>query len=253
VNGVTLPPGFEWVRNDRLTVAVRSDLRSWMVPLLRAAKGQWAAYATRAVTSGRGGALVVQAAGDHAVVVRPCRRGGLPARLLYDAYVGWRPRPFRELSVTETLRQRGAPVVEVYGAAVEWVWPGCYKGWVATRYMPGARTFWEWAAATPPAPERVAVLRQVGNAIRRLHDCGGRHPDLNLNNILVCPASAPSGAPAVLFIDFDRARMSAGWGRTPEADIERLRRSARKLDPEGKCVTADDLARVQIAYQEGAA
>ncbi len=245
MSGVTPLPGFEEVRDGRVRFLVRSDVRAWLVPLLRAAGHQWTGYAPRPLSGGRGGAQVVAA---HAVVVRPCRRGGLPARLLHDTHFGWTPRPFRELRVTETLRQRGGPVVEVYGAAVEWLLPGCYRGWVATRYMHGARTLWEWATTPPPAPERSVLWEQVGKAVHRLHACGVRHPDLNANNILLCPAVAP--ALDVLFIDFDRARMDVGSGREPEADLDRLWRSLRKLDPQGRYASLADFALVRAAYRE---
>ena len=138
---------------------LRTDVQKWLAPLLQAARTQWAGYATQPLPGGRGGARVVPA---HAVVVRPYRRGGLPAWLLHDTYLGWSPRPFRELYVMSTLQARAAPVVEVYGAAVEHLLPGCYRGWLATRYMDGARTFWEWASTSPPPTERGQVLRDIG-------------------------------------------------------------------------------------------
>jgi 3-deoxy-D-manno-octulosonic acid kinase len=243
---VILPLGFEWVRERRAAVLARSDVRDWLVPLLRQAGSGWAGYSARPLAGGRGGATVVQINANQ-VVVRPCRRGGLRAWVLPDLYFGWMPRPFREVCATETLRQRGAPVVEVYGACVRWLAPGCYKGWVATRYALGARTLWEWLRAAPGAAERAVVVRQVGRAIRRLHESGGRHPDLNLNNILVCPAADP---PTVLFIDFDRSPTSASRCHPPRAELMRLRRSARKLDPEGQWVTPADLDGLQAAYRD---
>jgi len=246
VSPVTPPPGFESVRDGRLQLLVRADVQSWLVPLLRAARDGWAGYATRPLAGGRGGARIVPV---HQVVVRPYRRGGLPARLLHDTYFGWYPRPFRELCVLATLHQRGAPVVEVYGAAVAWVTPACYRGWLATRYVDGARTFWEWASAPPPAaPSATAgktVFRDIGRAIRRLHDCGGRHPDLNANNILLAPRAG------VLFLDFDRARLAAANGTPPARDLDRLWRSLRKLDPQGRWVTAADFDLLRTAYGEG--
>ena len=229
---------------------VRADVRSWLVPLLRAARHEWAGYTTRPLAGGRGGARLVPApalAPAHDVVVRPYRRGGLPARLLHDTYFGWNPRPFHELCVMAALHDRGAPVVEVYGAAVEWLLPGCYRGWLATRYIEGARTFWEWAAATPPVQERAPLLRDVGKSIRRLHDCGARHPDLNANNILLGPTTD------VLFIDFDRAHISPANDHEREADLDRLWRSLRKLDPQGQHVTAADFEMLRAAYREGRA
>jgi 3-deoxy-D-manno-octulosonic acid kinase len=245
---VISPPGFEWVREQRTTALVRSDLRAWLLPVLHAADGDWRAYSTRELPGGRGGTRLVSSGGSQ-VVVRPYRRGGLPARLLHDTYFGCSPRPFRELCATEALRRQGAPVVEVYGAAVRWRAPGCYRGWLATRYLRGARTFWQWACTAPPADERDAVLQCVGAALHRLHDRGGRHPDLNLNNILVCRCDDAGGTPDVWFIDFDRPRLAAAFGHSPASDLARLRRSAHKLDPQGRYVTTADLARLEAAYR----
>jgi 3-deoxy-D-manno-octulosonic acid kinase len=200
----------------------------------------------RDLTGGRGGAKVVEGSAD-AVVVRPFRRGGLPAVLLFDLYFGWTPRPFREVDATEALRRQGAPVIEVLGAAVHWIVPGCYRGWLATRYLPGACTLWEWLSDAHTPVARTDVLRRVGEAIRRLHECGGRHPDLNLTNVLV--QSGP-GAPVIVFIDFDRARRGAHRYRTADADLARLRRSVQKLDPRGERISAQDFADLEAAYRD---
>jgi 3-deoxy-D-manno-octulosonic acid kinase len=227
---------------------IRSDVRPWLVPIFRAAgerRGEFAGPNARELAGGRGGAKVVDGP-TQAVVVRPFRRGGLPAAVLFDLYFGWTPRPFREVDATEGFRRRGAPVVEVLGAAVHWLVPGCYRGWLATRYLPGACTLWEWASGGATAAERRAVFRKVGAAIRRLHECGGRHPDLNLTNILV---HDDGGAVAVVLIDFDRGRRVARWYRTADADLARLRRSAHKLDPQGTRISEQDLTELEAAYR----
>jgi 3-deoxy-D-manno-octulosonic acid kinase len=239
---VTCPAGFEWAREGRLQLLLRADVRSWLVPLLHAARAGWGSYATQRPPGGRGGARIVP---EHAVVVRPYRRGGLAARLLHDTYFGWRPRPFRELCVTAALHDRGAPVVEVYGAAVERLALGSYRGWLATRYIDGARTLWEWAARPTPTKERAVVLADIGKAIRRLHACGTRHPDLNANNILLGPTND------VVFIDFDRARIGDLRQRQRAADLDRLWRSLRKLDPDSRLVTTADFALLRAGYREG--
>jgi 3-deoxy-D-manno-octulosonic acid kinase len=242
------PRGFEWARQGRIVMLIRSDVRSWVEPALRAPASGAPADPMRRLDGGRGGAEVIAVAG-HEMVLRAFRRGGLPARVLHDTYCGWSPRPFRELCVTEALRARGAPVVDVYGACVQWLFWGCYKGWIATRYIRSARTLWQWIAAAPPAAERTLVLQAVGKAIRRLHDSGGTHPDLNLNNILIQPTDAARGF-EVLLIDFDRAPVARRFHRQADADLTRLRRSARKLDPHGRWVTVADLQCLETAYHE---
>ncbi|MFI5397368.1 MAG: lipopolysaccharide kinase InaA family protein [Candidatus Binatia bacterium] len=239
-----IPDGFERVREDRTWVLVRSDAREWLVPLLMKVGCGGAGYDMRILPGGRGGAVVVRI-DAHEVVLRSCRRGGVPARVLRDTYFGRTPRPFRELCMLETLRRGGVPVVEGMGACVRWLAPGCYKGWIATRYIPDACTLWEWASGGVGQWQRPAVWRLVGKAIRRLHDAGARHPDLNLHNVLLCPGTE---APTVLLVDFDRPQWSGFRG--PDADLARLRRSARKLDPQGSRVTPADLGDLLVGYRE---
>jgi tRNA A-37 threonylcarbamoyl transferase component Bud32 len=114
--------------------------------------------------------------------------------------------------------------------------------------LTAARTLWEWASAAAAPDERAKVLQSVGAAIRRLHDCGGRHPDLNLTNILV---QSIDGAPRITLIDFDRGRPAAQPRRAAAADLARLRRSARKLDPRGVHMTAEDIEAIEAGYRDG--
>jgi tRNA A-37 threonylcarbamoyl transferase component Bud32 len=128
---------------------------------------------------------------------------------------------------------------------VHWLVPGCYRGWIMTRYVREARTVWEWAAGGTPGGGRGTVWRQVGTAIRQLHQAGGQHPDLNLHNILLCPEAA---AKPVVLVDFDAPRLPTLF-RNAAADLARLRRSARKLDPEGTHITADDIDQLLAGYR----
>jgi len=241
-----IPDGFEQVRAPGIVMLVQSEAREWLAPLLLAGAHDLDALDTRPLAGGRGGAMQLQV-NAHDVVLRSCRRGGFPARILRDTYFGCRPRPFRELAALNTLRRRGVPVVEALGACVRWVLPGCYRGWVATRYVPGATSVWDWATGTPGAWDRRTVWRAVGRAVRQLHEAGARHPDLNLRNVLLSPGP---NAPTVWLLDLDQPWLSGGFG--PHADLARLERSARKLDSGGQWVTREDLTELRAGYAEAA-
>lgn len=235
------------MRCGRTSLLVRSESRHWLVPLLLSA-GHAAGAAVRELGGGRGGATAVTTP-EGEVVLRPCRRGGLPARFLRETYFGWRPRPFRELRTLAWLRARGVPAVEPLGAVVRWVAPGCYRGWLVTRYESDARTLWEWTATGAGDSERAAVWRQVGASIRRLHRARAAHPDLNVRNILLCIGPRDT---RVVFVDFDRPSLSA-WCHGQGADLRRLRRSARKLDPDGSRITESDLEYLRRGYEAAGA
>lgn len=227
---------------------MRPDVAAWLPGVFSGAQDGWSGQGVQRLPGGRGGVVVLDA-GDARVIVRPCRRGGLPARVLRDVYFGWNPRPLRELRVSLALREAGAPVVEAFGAAVQWLAPGCYRGWLASRFLPDAVTLWQWVENGPPASERQTVLAATGTAIRQFHACGGRHPDLNLNNVLVQPRGV---SPRIVLIDLDRATVHA-TAEALDAMLQRLARSARKLDPHGSKLDASDLQLIERAARNGAA
>lgn len=176
--------------------------------------------------------------GDTALL-RQYRHGGAFRRLTGDLFFTWPPRPFRELIVTEELRRRGLPTVEVYGACVEPVWGPFYRGWLATRAIPGAQDLWaalQSGFVRDTGEER--CLRAVARSVRALHREGVCHADLNLKNILV---RLENGGVTGYVIDFDKARLFLGSlpGRLAKKNLDRLLRSVCKLDPERRYFSLD--------------
>ena len=180
---------------------------------------------------GRGQLRRVKLPNGEVALLRRYRHGGAFRRLTGGVFFTWPPRPFRELLITEELRRRGVPTVEVYGACVERVWGPFYRGWLATRLIPGAQDLWaalQSGLIRDAGEER--CLRAVAASVRALHRQGVYHDDLNLKNILLC--SENRGVSAYI-IDFDKAKLVLG-GLPPhlaKKNLARLLRSARKLDP----------------------
>lgn len=237
--------GFTRSREGRLEILVRDELRDVLLPLLQRTP-TFAGYDVAPVSGGRGGTVRVRIdGGDYAI--RAGRRGGLPAMLVRSLYFGREPRPFDELMVTETLRCRGVPVVEACAAAAYWVAPRSYRSWLVSRWLPQSETLWECLQRVRDASRRSAVIATTGRAVRVLHRAGAEHPDLNMNNILVVGADVEA---SVRLLDFDRAQLRS----TPVdgvANLRRLRRSARKLDPLGEVVSDAELDRLERACLEG--
>lgn len=230
--GNSPPTGFEVVREGRLRGLARSDVSTTLLPLLR----QWRSSTlppTRSLVGGRGG-IGAYDLGDHLqVVLRPNRRGGWMGRLNRYYYFGLRPRPLRELRVTEALRLRGVPTVEVLAAVTHWIVPGMYRGAVVTREVPLAVNLWKYLREVSPA-EREQVCLDAAAATRRLHDAGAIHPDLNLQNFLVLRGARGR---EVLIIDCDRVRLRQPSDRDRRAAFERVCRSIRRLDPTSEVIT----------------
>jgi len=189
----------------------------------------------RPLLGGRGGVGLYDSGDLRDVVLRPSRRGGWMAAINRDLYFGFRYRPFREVRNTETLRRRGVPTIEMLGAAVRLRAPGCYRSAVASAYAVGAVNLWEYLRAATP-DERLRACQVVARATRILHDCGGVHPDLNLQNYLVRRRKLEH---EVLIIDCDKIALRAVQPSDRRAAFDRICRSIRRLDPEAAVLTFD--------------
>lgn len=199
-----------------------------------------------ATAGGRGSAWFVAARGARAAageqwVLRHSRRGGLVAKLVDDAYL-WpgedAVRTFRELRLLAELSDLGLPVPAP--VAARYVRSGLvYRADLITVAIPGVRPLSAFVmpgaeAAPPPGATQQAdraagagalppaAWRGVGACLRRFHDHGVFHADLNAHNVLL------DGAQGVWLVDFDRGERR-GAGAWREANLARLRRSLAKI------------------------
>jgi 3-deoxy-D-manno-octulosonic acid kinase len=181
----------------------------------------WRAAGTIAKTSaGRGAAFFITTDG-YEWVLRHYRRGGWIARLTADRYV-WtgeaRTRPFREWQLLRDLHGEGLPVPAP--VAAQYRRSGLtYRGDLITERIAHAEPL---SSALQGAPVAAAVWREIGACIRRFHDAGACHADLNAHNILLDKHGK------VFVVDFDRgSRRSPGPWRV--ANLARLKRSLLKI------------------------
>lgn len=188
---------------------------------------------------GRGALRAIRLHNGEIALVRSYRHGGLLRSFTGECFFTWPPRPFRELAITEELRRRGLRTVEVYAAGVRRLCGPFYRGWLVTRELRDGSDLWaalqgDWAQRAGLA----AVLKAAADAVRAMHREGVYHADLNLKNILV---GAENGGVKGYVIDFDKARLFLGKLPTELADknLRRLLRSALKLDPERRYLTAE--------------
>ena len=195
----------------------------------------------RAAAGGRGSAWFVaaRAPASGEWVLRHYRRGGFVARFVEDAYA-WpgaaRVRCFRELELLATLEARGLPVAPP--VAARYVRRGLlYRADLITRAIPGVRPLAALVNAAPGEPTLAADgWRAVGACVRRFHDAGAWHADLNAHNVLLevawLGAAMPAAGAGVHLVDFDRSELrpaGAASSALRAANLERLERSLRKV------------------------
>jgi 3-deoxy-D-manno-octulosonic acid kinase len=228
-----IPPGFVIERDERgRLLVVRENLgNSLAIESVCDNGGEVSAY------SGREALRCLRLPDGERALVRAYRHGGFFRALTRRTLFTWPPRPLRELAISEELRHRGLPTVEPCGACVEPLWGPFYRGWFITRELTGARNLWDTVSGSLILGfDNGAILRAAAEAVKLLHREGVYHDDLNLKNILV--RRETTGLKSYI-IDFDKARLCLG--RVPETvarkNLDRLHRSARKLDPSRRYIS----------------
>jgi hypothetical protein len=200
--------------------------------------------------AGRETLRTVSLTNSENALIRTYHHGGVFRWITGKTFFSWPPRPFRELAITEELRRRGLPTIEVYGAGVESIFGPFYRGWLITRELKGSYDLWtalqngfvrKWTVEK--------VFRSVASSLRSLHRQGVYHSDLNLKNILV--RAEPAGVKGYI-IDFDKAVLFVGELPDPLAkrNLRRLLRSLSKLDPQRQYLTAADWDNLVTWYHE---
>ncbi len=172
---------------------------------------------------GRGRAWFIQLSGLE-TVLRSYQRGGLVARINRQSYLGLnasKSRAFREWYLLHALFQQGLPVPQPVAASC-CRWPlsmsPLYRAHILVARIPGVSTL-DQLLQDGELPE--ARWQQIGRVIRRFHNAGVFHADLNANNILL------NAKGEIFLIDFDKSyiRDDGAW---KVENLTRLKRSLLK-------------------------
>jgi 3-deoxy-D-manno-octulosonic acid kinase len=193
---------------------------------------------------GRGTTYFVKS-GDSSFVLRHYRRGGFMARLSKDSYL-WNgeseTRSFAEWYLTYHLHRAGLPVPTPIAARYRR--QGMfYTADIITQRIEHSESL---AARVAKGPLSLMQWIAIGRCIRRFHDAGVHHADLNAHNVLLTPEQ-------VYLIDFDRGTLrKRGWWA--DTNLVRLYRSLEKVtlvDAPGS-FTDQDWHSLLAGYRESA-
>ncbi len=182
----------------------------------------WGASAEPVSAGGRGAAWFLN--GDRGNwVLRHYRRGGLPGKLLSDRYLYLGPsrvRSVQEFSLLHSLLRQGLPVPSPIAAWYQRQGP-MYRAALIIERLEDVCSL-----LSLNQPEHTPLWEAAGRCIRRFHDAGVYHADLNATNILVRPEHEE-----VFLIDFDRGRQHSGAAADAPwkaANLARLERGVYK-------------------------
>lgn len=189
------------------------------------------------------GALARVELPDGRALLRLYRRGGLMGKLVRRLSLD-PERARAELSLNARARERGASVAEPLAAITRRRSIG-FEHALATREVDGARDL-ERVLVEAKGAERRRALAAAGEAVRRLHEAGVDHVDLNVKNVLV---TAAQGA---VVIDLDRGTLHAPLAESARRrNLVRLLRSAWKLHLKKGALEPRDAFRFARAYAKG--
>ncbi|MBI4566073.1 MAG: hypothetical protein HY716_15410 [Planctomycetes bacterium] len=152
------------------------------------------------------------------ILVRELARGGL-ARFAGNIHLGMK-RLRRELQAVRRARQAGLNVPEIVACRATHAFGPFHRFTLVVREIPQAQDLLMLAGGASPS-ERRHIIEGVAGEVRRMHDAGLYHGDLNVKNILMA-------GPAVYFIDLDRATVR--MTRDPQLDAANLARLNRSVE-----------------------
>jgi 3-deoxy-D-manno-octulosonic acid kinase len=172
-------------------------------------------------------------------VMRRYLRGGMAAHFARDRYLFLgeeQTRSFRELRLLAELRERNLPVPVPIAASYR---RGIltYSAALITERLPGAHTLSETLAA---GDMNDACWAAIGRCLRRFHDAGVQHADLNAHNIML----GENGEAWVLDFDRGRLRTPGSWS---DRVLNRLARSLAKIS-NGAGEWKSGFARLRLAH-----
>jgi hypothetical protein len=221
------PPGFTVVaRGPRTLVA---DGRQ--IDALREAglhdPDRWEAWlAEGGKAGGRGQTAAMELPSGLPVLLKKLRRGGLTQRLWNERFRGWR-RILDNVSLPLEARRRGVATVAPVALLLLEGPPGWFRAWLAVERIVRARDLgFLFRSGTPPTTDEIAAAL---GAVRRMHDAGVEHRDLNVGNLLLRRREA--GPAEAWVVDLDAARLHDGPLPLPlrRRSLRRLQRSFFKL------------------------
>jgi 3-deoxy-D-manno-octulosonic acid kinase len=181
------------------------------------------------------------------MVLRQYLHGGLLRAITGKLYC-FGARSFRELALTEEIRSSGIPTIPAIGAIHHRIFYPFYRAYFLSLEVPRAIDLIQYFNdfGVPPSRENLSsrrkTIRSAGLLIRKFHQAGFFHSDLQLKNILLA-------GDQLLLIDFDRSyRKSKLSIRKRVRNLLRLNRSVEKWKCVGLPITRTDRWRFFLAY-----
>jgi tRNA A-37 threonylcarbamoyl transferase component Bud32 len=174
--------------------------------------------------AGRGPIVRFSLAG-LAAIGKLARHGGVLAPILGDLYLG-RRRIFDQAMTAQRLEAGGVATPRILAVGTARVLGPIHRQAIVSRELHGAQNLLDLATVGMTHSRRSDLLIQCADLLRRMHDAGFLHADLNVGNIVL---ERDRQREVLHIVDLDRGRFVRVVSRRQRlANLERLLRSYEK-------------------------
>ncbi len=246
---ISPPPHFSFIKKGKLSLLVRENYKRWVldycennIKKLHPSRKRHNSY-----FAGRKLYPVIPFPEGQRVVIRPYSHGGLLRFFTRDLFLSG-TRSFDELILNEEIRLSEIPTVTPVAAVHQVLIPPFYRPYLLTLEIPGALNLVQYFEEGGPRPIGEALLhkrktiRSAGLLLKKFHQAGFYHGDLQLKNFLVLNDQ-------VFLIDFDRSyRKPSLTSKERMKNLLRLNRSVDKWKEFGLPLSRTDRLRFLYAY-----
>jgi 3-deoxy-D-manno-octulosonic acid kinase len=155
-------------------------------------------------------------------VLRHYYRGGLIGKLVNDCFLGLNvrsSRPALEVSLLDTIAEKGLPAPAPLAAHIEKVAPFTYRADLIMERVSGAEDVFHILLKRRLTEKE---WFHIGETIAKFHSHGVYHDDLNIHNVLL------DNADQCWLIDFDKGAIRTPDKSWQQQNLDRLLRSLKK-------------------------
>jgi len=253
-----IPPSYSLITRDKTCIVLKDD---WKEILLKAGIGNPESFLKRTGAGsddyyGRSALRIIDLpeSAQGRAVIRHYQRGGKVQNFVKDIYWG-RSRPLQELWIGHRAMAEGIPTAEILAACHTTIFWKLHRGDLISKEIEHGKDLATYLAALsqPLSAKNMLQKREtiaiVGTLIRKMHDVGIFHGDLNLKNIVL--QFRTDGNIRCYIIDFDKSSFLAPLPEKMRVrNLLRLNRSAEKFKNQGLPITRSDVLRFLQAYYQ---
>lgn len=246
---IPIPSSFSLIRKGKVSFLIKKEYKK---PLLQQGIEDFKIFLMRNRKSpkyfqGRALHPSISIRDSERGVLRQYFHGGLFRNFTRSLYL-FGSRSFRELALTEEIRSCGIPTVQPIAAIHRFILPPFYQAFFLSLEIPHSKDLIQYfrEIGTCPSRENIVLkrktIRSAGLLLRKFHQTGFFHGDLQLKNILVA-------GDQLFLIDFDRScRKRTLSIRERMKNLLRLNRSVEKWRGLGLPINRTDRWRFFLAY-----